>query len=73
MQEAVCGTVSNLDELYSALKDLLTSKDHLCMRVIKHDHFMLTPDVVASQGWNHCISAVKNQSLHRMRHQCFLL
>ena len=48
MQEAVCGTVSNLDELYSALRDLLTSKDHLCMRVIKHDHFMLTPDVVAS-------------------------
>jgi len=52
MQEAVCGTVSNLDEVYSALKDLLTSNDHRCMRLIKHDHFMLTPDVVALQSWN---------------------
>jgi hypothetical protein len=41
MQEAVCGAVSNLDEVYSALKDLLTWNDHRCMRLIKHDHFML--------------------------------
>ena len=33
------------------------------MRLIKHDQFMLTPDVVAMQSWNHCISAVKNQEL----------
>ena len=53
MQEAVCGAVPNLDEVYYfALKDLLTSNDHRCMRLIKHDHFMLTPDVVALQSWN---------------------
>ena len=53
MQEALCGTVSNLDEVYSALKDLLTWNDHRCMRLIKHDFFMLTPDAVALQSWKH--------------------
>ena len=73
MQEAVCGTVSNLDHVDAALNDLLASNDHLCMRLIKHDHFMLTPDVVALQSWNHsgsCPGTVPGWAVHLER-QCW--
>ena len=73
MQEAVCGAVSNLDEVYSALKDLLTWNDHRCMRLIKHDHFMLTPDVVALQSWNNsgsCAGTVPGWAVH-LELQCW--
>ena len=73
MQETVCGDCFQSGRSLFRFERLLTSNDHRCMRLIKHDHFMLTPDVVALQSWNHsgsCPGTVPGWAVHLER-QCW--